>query len=116
MRAPDGRGANHIDFGTKGQSVSEFRTFERTGTRGASSLSDLTRFTRRPPLVGRRGGARQAGQRARSTAQFRHPSSRERRRHPHHPGLARSWESVDDRAIRASPRSSHQQYDESPGL
>ena len=61
----------------------------------------------RLPVSDGRGGARQASERACAAAQLRHPSAGKRRRHPHHPGVARSRESVDDSTLtRASRRTS----------
>ena len=58
----------------------------------------------------RRGGARQASERACAAAQLRHPSAGKRRRHPHHPGVARSRESVDDSTLHARLDAAHWQY------
>ena len=59
------------------------------------------RAARGLPFGGRRGGGRQAGQRARAAAQLRNPPSGKRSRHPHHPGAAWARESVDDGALHA---------------
>ena len=56
------------------------------------------------------GGTRQASERACAAAQLRHPSAGKRRRHPHHPGVARSRESVDDSTLHARLDAAHWQY------
>ena len=71
------------------------------------------RAARSLPFGGRRGGARQAGQRACAAAQLRHPPSRERRRHPHHPGFARPRESVDDGALYPRLHAGHRRHGQS---
>ena len=72
-------------------------------SRARPGQADRThRPARRLPFGARGRRHRQAGERSCPAAQLRDASPGERRRHPHHPGSARSRESVDDGALHAS--------------
>ena len=117
MRIEHGKGGKERYAMLSAPLLGILRSYWRSGTAAALSVSrpdpdkpiEPTGFARGLSFGSRRGGLGQAGQRARSAAQLRHPPSGERRRHPHHSGSARSREPVDDGALYARLHAAYRQ-------